>query len=547
MTNIVKIEPDGQGGAWGFDSDTWKWVPVDPQAAEGSFAGNVGRAAGRGFEAIGTGLEQLAGQDDPGEVENLRARQQAASNVAPWAEGIGGAAPEVAAGLAAAPFTGGMSMPIMLGTEALIGAGTGFVRPGSIEERARNAGVSALLNVGGASVAPIVGSAMRTAFGVSRQVTEGATAAVADGVEAGGMRLAAREAQQAAEGGAPAGKSVGAAETPAEHLGDDFAQQNLALEATEKAGAEIDNPYMASARARAEEDGYISPFGAGTRAMSPARLAAAAQEMNPFGEGSRIQANNQKYVVAKLSDALGLDRRTSMSQADLGDAAHVIGEEFEAIERQLPAIEAKPLAKALESVIPTKALIGDSPAQKLMNTALKQLQERGDGFITPEELAYTRKRMNDEMADFFARGRTADGEAMLNAVEKLDKVIERRLKQLKVKDDVMGAWGEARNKWRVYKAAKNAISPQGEVNILTLRRALQRDASKGGFGHNRPTDPASGRLWDAVHVMAADQTGVPMTGARMLTAGRMAAKVGVGAAATSAGLGGAYSLWEGSR
>ena len=65
------------------------------------------------------------------------------------------------------------------------------------------------------------------------------------------MRLAGREAAQQAEGG-----SVGAAVTPEGQLGEEFAQQNRALQATEEAGAEINNPYERAMRERAEAEGY---------------------------------------------------------------------------------------------------------------------------------------------------------------------------------------------------------------------------------------------------------------------------------------------------
>src|SRR5262245_17094448 len=119
--NIIQTHQYDDGQLIGWDTDSGQWVPLDREMYEGSFIGNVGRGALRGAQEIEQGINELLPNADPALVqaqgEALAARQQEAAAAAPWAEAIGEAVPDISAGLAAAPLTGGMSLPGMVGTE----------------------------------------------------------------------------------------------------------------------------------------------------------------------------------------------------------------------------------------------------------------------------------------------------------------------------------------------------------------------------------------------------------------------------------------------
>src|SRR5262245_19753917 len=164
----------------GWDADSGQWVPVDKEMMEGSFVGNVGRGAARGLEEIGQGISGLGTPADPVEIErrqleaqDLEARQQEARTAAPWAEMIGEAAPDIAAGVATAPFAGGMSLPAAIGAEALTGGILGGLRPGSFDERLGRAAIGGALSIGGAALSvPAtagIGSALRLFRNVESQ------------------------------------------------------------------------------------------------------------------------------------------------------------------------------------------------------------------------------------------------------------------------------------------------------------------------------------------------------------------------------------------
>src|SRR5262245_31259122 len=116
MPNIVQTHTYDDGQMIGWDADSGRWIELDPEMMEGSFLGNVGRAASRGMAEIAQGVREIA---DPGERtrlegERLQQERQAAQASAPWAEALGNVAPDVVAGAAAAPLTGGMGLASML-------------------------------------------------------------------------------------------------------------------------------------------------------------------------------------------------------------------------------------------------------------------------------------------------------------------------------------------------------------------------------------------------------------------------------------------------
>src|SRR3954468_3587453 len=293
---ISEIHTYEDGSKVGWDVDKGEWVPLDAEAEGGSFLGNAGRAAARSTEelALGAGLYGSTGaeaQQLQGEI--LRGQQEAQERSAPWASMIGGAAPDVAAGLAIAPLTGGLGLGGMLAAEGGVGGLLGALRTaGSFEERIGNAALGAAGAAGGAALAPLaaagIGGALRV-FGALERKTLGRVATEVD--EASGrLRLADDAARgpgsvaddaQLEPGGAG---SVGAARTPAAAIAPPPGQalEERGVNEKEAAGAESASPAFTKKLDRViGETGYQPPIGQGTRTMSGARLGQAVREFAP--------------------------------------------------------------------------------------------------------------------------------------------------------------------------------------------------------------------------------------------------------------------------
>ena len=162
---IVERKTGQDGTLWGWmmrSANGWK---LDESSEQGSTLGNLGRAALRGFRDVGQGISELTPLEETSkihpevltpeaerrfaEARALEAEQQAAATSAPIAEAVGGAAPEVAAGLGTAAATGGLGLPLAVLGQMGAGAATGFLRPGTTVERATNAALGAVFGLAG--------------------------------------------------------------------------------------------------------------------------------------------------------------------------------------------------------------------------------------------------------------------------------------------------------------------------------------------------------------------------------------------------------------
>ena len=102
--------------------------------------------------------------------------------------------PDVAAGLALAPVTGGMSLPAMLGAEFLAGGIMGAIRPGSFDERLGRAAIGGLAAVGGAALVGAGSGGVGSALRLFRNVEDRTLLRVGAEAENGAAIL--RQAQQ---------------------------------------------------------------------------------------------------------------------------------------------------------------------------------------------------------------------------------------------------------------------------------------------------------------------------------------------------------------
>jgi hypothetical protein len=80
-------------------------------------------------------------------------------------------------------------------------------------------------------------------------------------------------------------------------------------------------------------------------------------------------------------------------------------------------------------------------------------------------------------------------------------------------------WAELRREEQVYQILKRpgAVDPQGNINPVSLKRALMADKKSGGFGVRREAMSDEQRdLYDAVLALAYSKSDVPATGARLV-------------------------------
>lgn len=547
ITNVQPPKNPGDRYTLGFDTDQNAWVPVDIQAQEGSTIGNLGRAAGRGFESLFLGAGEMGGADNQPAVADLAARTRAAAAGAPIAESVGGFAPEALAGVGAGIATGGLGFLPALGAEALAGGAVTAARPGSFEERMVGALETAGLNIAGGAAAKGILSAIPVVRGLL-----GATQnRVAAGVEAAGARIDAGRANQAAienmvpEGGvAPelrAGAqqpgSVGAAQTPAGAIPEDFAQESSALARTEQVGADLsDDRMIQQMRERGQRLGMRESVSFGSRGGSPIRRLRAGLELTPFGDpiDQAVKAHNQGKVANYLARALELpdaETRTSIFADNLDDAKATIGNRFEYVESRMPTISTQSVVDELGKLKQQGGIFGKPEGQKVIDAAIEQAGAHGDT-LKPGEFMTDRSFLSERMADFYKDGKTTSGDVLMAALQKLDDIAQQRMRS-QGKDRLAAYWQKARKQWQVYMMVNRpgAVNlATGEVNPRTVFNQMRKGKASGGFGERPATGTPERDLYDAVEFQMHNETGEPMTGARALMKGPLGKTIGGGLA-----------------
>ena len=314
---------------------------------------------------------------------------------------------------------------------------------------------------------------------------------------------------------------------------DDAARlEGEALEQTERAGAGRTEEGVVDRvwRPEVENMGYRSPAHAGTRTGAKARLFEAVDEWTPDFTKQQMKADNQKLIAGKVSEGLGIGKRERLEMPDLADAEAITGNVFQEIEAEIPHIGTNEYADAFRNLAPKKGTYGRSDGEKAIDRMLEDIEKRGDSVLTGADIKADRQRMSGDMANFYKNGREADGERMREAIDRLDKIVEKKSRQAG-RDDVADKWKSARQKWQLYRMVSKpgVVTAQGDINPAALRRAMGQNKSSGGFGKDGPRDlPELRDVWKLANVAAADEVGVPNTGARLLARHAKSALPGVG-------------------
>lgn len=538
---ITQIVPHEGGGGWGWDSDAGKWVPVDPQTMQGSLPGNLARAAGRGLEGINLGAQQLVEPNAPdvqAKIKNLQLRTNLASEAAPYTEAFGQALPDLAAGALAAPFTGGMSLGT-LATFGGLGAASGLIRPGTMQDRVTNALYGAAAGVAGVGLGEAAMQGVGAAMRVGESIMTKNAASVARGVEVGGQRVqnaADRAAAEAAArpapdftvdsqgnavpgGGEPGINqpgSAGAAATPPEMQGAEHLRANAAADMTDATGANVNAGAAAQAQRSAVEDmGYRSPAWADTRKGSIARFAGGVNERLPWKAMTQQtdMANNQALAGRTVAAAMG--HNSDVLTLPEIDAAHQgIQATYEALGREAPDINSQDVANVFKTLQQKAGLFDKGQGQKEIDNAIKNAEAHA-GTMPGEQLMQERSTMSDLMAGYYDKpGTRSQGDLMRQAIDRLDNLIAK--KAAEQGDTTFGQrFARAREQFQVYQMVRRAgaVSPEGDINPTTLLRTMARDRKSGGFGPGGPQNAGPARqAFDLISVMARDQHGVPPTG-----------------------------------
>lgn len=563
---ITTIVPHKDGGAWGWDSDANSWVPVDTQAQNGSFVGNVGRAAGRGFGSIGAGLGELGPQSEDaalsGQIINLQ--DQAAANAAPWSQAIGTTAPDVLAGVAAGAATGGLGLPATLLGQAAAGGLTAGIRPGSVEERVANAAMGAGLGVAGGALGEAAAKGIAAALEVGRGIATKNGATVARAIEVGGQRVAnsqtradmeAAAAQAAPDASAPqgqpgdvanpletgqppqpAGSSVGAAQTPTGDLPEESQMWNSALADDDmQAGSRVGNPRVPQIMEDARQIGYEPSTWAEAGKGSRSRLMGAMAEFSPAkdaNEAARV-TNNAELLNRSAAKSLGLaltldpeeNTFTRITAGDLGKVEDYLDQGYKSVAKELPKQDPKDILNVIADVDENyRHLAGQNIGQQQLDTLRFNLN-KSDTPVTGKQFMNTIQALTSSGADAFAKGDSQGGQMLYDAVNNLYNLGEKATKQSpgsygRGRDNtIVGkGWTELRREAQTYMILRKpgAISPDGNVNPRTVYNAMARQKSAGGFGRAGPAKGnANYELFKLSEAHGYDQTGVPPTGVRL--------------------------------
>lgn len=576
---ITKVVPDGQGGAWGWDTDQNDWVPVDPEAMAGSFLGNMGRAAGRSAEGIGAGIRQMADPQDPAAAAEAEAYQldtEAAQRVAPWAETLGQAAPDVAAGSVAAALTGGASIPAQLAGQGIAGALSAAARPGSTEERLANAAWGAGLAIAGGAISPYALRGITSALEIGRGIQSKTFAGIADGVEAGGLRLdrtrAMQAAAQGAEGGAlpeggasPAGRSVGAAATPEGEIPAAIRAEGEMLDLDEAAGAGEWTAGQRKVAEEAQELGYRIPSHYGTPRGSASRAFNAAREFLPGVEESeqaRIMANNtlKNRALAKaagFTDDINDPRYNAIDDGMLTRWQDRMTRQYEEVAKELPNIERKKILKLFDDIDDTAApLIGGERWQRVQGLIKGGGEKAPQASLDGLSFMRTTQGIGREMADAFKEGDQYSGEMLMKLQNSMFNLAEKETKQAPSRYGKHGRdpqvtgkdWSELRQEANLFRliVRPGTIGSDGTVNTKSLLNGLRAEKKNGGFGRAGPLETSRMRdLWKILQADALSDNAVPATGARLALqlAQQVTRRALPGAGIATAGLGAVNSLW----
>jgi hypothetical protein len=461
------------------------------------------------------------------------------------ASAIGNVVPDVVAGTALAPLTGGMSLASMLLAESAIGSVMGGIRPGSVDERIGRAAVGGLASIGGAALSVGAAAGVGSALRLFRNVEGQTLSRIGREAEVAGQTI--REAAQPPGNVVPM-RGVGAAETPEELIGrtGTEAEEAAVMDVTERAGAEATGGDYEKRLLHAQQLGHVPTIGQGTRSMSPTRLYQAAREYAPGGDiaEARIRANNQGVLVRQAAKAAGDEKWEKIQRFDPGwFSQHEarLGEDFRSVEKRLPAVDHEEYASVLRQIHQDVGAFGSLKGQKIVEQAIKNLEGR-IGPVPGSEIMNDRRVLSARLSRFYRNGDIEEGDVLYEALGKLDGLIEKEINRNQYKKGLAEKWATARQQWQILKMieATGATNPQGEINPATLLRKMTAERSSGGFGKGGPVDTNTpvGELFDTAYINADSQSGVPMTGMRMLL--RQGARGGIGAL----GIGGAASLWD---
>jgi hypothetical protein len=322
--------------------------------------------------------------------------------------------------------------------------------------------------------------------------------------------------------------------------------ENRALQAGDEAGADLmEQPRMEQMAARAQELDMPVPIGFGSRAMSPARILQQANEYQPFGDtvNKSIMNRQEAKVSEYMSGALGIKPKAALFVDDLADAETQIGNKFNLVRDRMPNVDGEAIARALEGGGPGKAgAFGSFKATKQINDAVDNA--RGRPIFDGEEFMNTRKRLAAKMAKAYKFGEEEDGDVFMTALNRLDDLLQKHLKQ-QGKDKLAETWQTARTQWRVYAMTKapGGIDPgTGRISPRSLFNRMSKNPSSGGWGRMRPEKGTPARkLYDALEIAVASESGVPKTGALApLIKGIMRGPAGQAVAGGAAG----YGLWD---
>lgn len=584
---ITTIVPHKDGGAWGWDSDANSWVPVDTQAQNGSFVGNVARAAGRGFEGIGAGVQSIGGQNQQADLTGqiIDLQDQAAANAAPWSQAIGTTAPDVLAGVAAGAATGGLGLPATLLGQAAAGGLTAGIRPGSVEERVANAAMGAGLGLAGGALGEAASKGIAAALEVGRGIATKNGATVARAIEVGGQRVANAQTRAEAEAAAaaaqgdtaglpvgeggpsqapqgagqqPAGSSVGAAQVPGDQLDESTRMWNSALNDDDmQAGSRVGNPRVPQIMQDARSIGYEPSTWAEAGKGSRSRLMGALEEFSPAkdaNEAARV-TNNAELLNRSAAKSLGLaltldpeeNTFTRITAGDLGKVEDYLDQGYKSVAKELPAFEPKRVLNAISDVDENyRHMVGDDLGMKTLDVLRGNLN-KSDSPITGDVFMNTIQRLTSIGADAFAKGDSQSGQMLYDAVNKLYNLGEKATKDApnaygraggKDTSIVGKGWTELRREAQTYMILRKpgAISPDGNVNSRTVYNAMARQKSGGGFGRSGPPKGnANYELFKLAEAHGYDQTGVPPTGVRLAGFLAKPALRNAGAAAGAAG------------
>lgn len=507
------------GETLGYDTDRGEWVPVDPNAAQGGFLGNAAAAAGRGSESLMYGTQQLLGSNPEqaaAGAADVGQRQEAAGRAAPWAEMLGGAAPDVAASIGLAATTGPLGLAATMGGEGALNAMLGFLKPGDMEQRITSAlaqgaigSVGGAVGVGAGHAATAMFELFKPAGQLSKAAVHGAMqganasealtskqlGSIGAELERGGAAIRAADESGAGagtvEGGLPGGgqgRSVGAAETPQGQIDPRTQVEGEVYAADDAAQMDVNNPQRQVDIRNAEDLGFTFNPGSYTKAGSGARTLEAINQAAPWREamGMRNEAANQVLLNKSVAKAIGMrnwEQADVISPNDIGMVDAGLANTFQKIEAQLPHIETRKYVDMLKGIDQSKGLAGSNEAQDLVAQMIGEAQRRGIEMPSNEYMA-DRSVLNAIKTKMFNQGDTTGGEAIGKVIDGLDKVIDKKVKGIGNRK-VMYTWQTARQQYRMLQQiqSRGAISPTGDVNATTLFNNMNRKPSAGGYGN----------------------------------------------------------------